>query len=169
MYGIHIYQAANGRTDTIRHRFLNIVAVRFFPRHGIEVVGVFTAPAEDKRLTYITRFTNDDTRKKALAAFAADAKGISIKVTSGDDYGYAEDRLHRALKHIGEWQIQIIKCLDTVQGFEVLSRRLVVARAFAWLGRSRGLAKAFEATIISAVAWALVAHISSPTRRLARA
>src|SRR6202048_1953566 len=40
--------------------------------------------------------------------------------------------------------------------------------SFAWLGRCRRLAKDFEATIASAVAWALVAHIRTLTRRLAR-
>jgi transposase len=45
----------------------------------------------------------------------------------------------------------------------------VVERTFAWLGRCRRLAKDFEATIASAVAWALVAHIRILTRRLARA
>jgi hypothetical protein len=36
-------------------------------------------------------------------------------------------------------------------------------------GRCRRLAKDFEATIASAVAWAFVAHIRTLTRRLARA
>src|ERR1700692_3919990 len=45
----------------------------------------------------------------------------------------------------------------------------LVERTFAWLGRRRSLAKDFEATIASAVAWALVAHIRILTRRIARA
>jgi transposase len=66
------------------------------------------------------------------------------------DGGYAGDKLRRALKRIGEWTIEIIKRSDTVQGFEVLPRRWVVERTFAWLGRCRRLAKDFEATIASA-------------------
>ena len=58
---------------------------------------------------------------------------------------------------------------DGQKGFEVLPRRWVVERTFAWLGRCRRLAKDFEATIASAVAWALIAHIRILTRRLARA
>ena len=54
------------------------------------------------------------------------------------------------------------------KGFEVLPRRWVVERTFAWLGRCRRLAKDFEATITSAVAWVLVAHIRAITRRIAR-
>src|ERR1700730_3949139 len=84
------------------------------------------------------------------------------------DGGYAGDKLREALKRIGEWTIEIIKRSDTAQGFEVLPRRWVVERTFAWLGRCRRLAKDFEATIASAVAWAFVAHIRTLTRRLAR-
>jgi putative transposase len=85
------------------------------------------------------------------------------------DGGYAGEKLRTALKRIGEWTIEIIKRSDTAQGFEVLPRRWVVERTFAWLGRCRRLAKDFEATIASAVAWAFVAHIRTLTRRLARA
>ena len=85
------------------------------------------------------------------------------------DGGYAGAKLREALKRMGEWTIEIIKRSDTAQGFEVLPRRWVVERTFAWLGRCRRLAKDFEATIASAVAWALVAHIRTLTRRLARA
>ena len=82
------------------------------------------------------------------------------------DGGYAGQKLRRALKRMGEWTIEIIKRSDTAQGFEVLPRRWVVERTFAWLGRCRRLAKDFEATIASAVAWALVAHIRTLTRRI---
>ena len=85
------------------------------------------------------------------------------------DGGYAGEKLRTALKRIGEWTIEIIKRSDTAQGFEVLPRRWVVERTFAWLGRCRRLAKDFEATIASAVAWAFVAHIRTLTRGLVRA
>ena len=48
--------------------FATHVAAKFFPAHGIELVGVFTAPVEDGRLTYMTRFADEDARKKAWAA-----------------------------------------------------------------------------------------------------
>jgi transposase len=85
------------------------------------------------------------------------------------DGGYAGAKLRDALAKIGEWTLEIIKRSDTAKGFEVLPRRWVVERTFAWLGRCRRLAKDFEATIQSAVAWALIAHIRLLTRRLARA
>lgn len=84
------------------------------------------------------------------------------------DGGYAGDKLREALTSCGQWTIEVIKRSDTAKGFEVLPRRWVVERTFAWLGRCRRLAKDFEATIESAVAWLLVAHIRTVTRRLAR-
>lgn len=68
------------------------------------------------------------------------------------DGGYAGDKLRGAVGELGRWTIEIIKRSDTAKGFEVLLRRWVVKRTFAWLGRCRRLAKDFEATIASAVA-----------------
>jgi len=85
------------------------------------------------------------------------------------DCGYAGDKLRNAMAKLGQWTIEIIKRSDNATGFEVLPRRWVVERTFAWLGRCRRLAKDFETTIASAVAWVLVAHIRILTRRLARA
>lgn len=85
------------------------------------------------------------------------------------DGGYAGDKLRDALSKFGRWTIEIIKRSDQTVGFEVLPRRWVVERTFAWLCRCRRLAKDFETTIASAVAWLLVAHIRTLTRRLARA
>lgn len=85
------------------------------------------------------------------------------------DGGYAGDKLRHALLSLGQWTMQIIKRSDTAQGFEILPRRWVVERTFAWLGRCRRLAKDFEATIESSTAWTLIAHIRRLTRSLARA
>jgi putative transposase len=63
---------------------------------------------------------------------------------------------------------RIVKRSDTAGGFEVLLRRWVVERTFAWLGRCRRLAKDWEASVASAEAWIFVAHIRLLTRRLAR-
>lgn len=84
------------------------------------------------------------------------------------DGGYGGEKLKTALAALDRWTIAIIKRSDTARGFEVLPRRWVVERTFAWLGRCRRLAKDFEATIASAVAWVLVANIRTLTRRLAR-
>jgi transposase len=83
------------------------------------------------------------------------------------DGGYAGDKLRKALKGKGEWTIEIVKRSDAAKGFVLLPRRWVVERTFAWIGPCRRLAKDFEATIESAVAWVLVAHIRRLVRRLA--
>ena len=85
------------------------------------------------------------------------------------DGGYAGPKLRGALQKIGKFTMQIVKRSDGAKGFEVLPRRWVVERTFAWLGRCRRLAKDFERTVESAQAWVLVANIRLLTRRLARA
>ncbi len=84
------------------------------------------------------------------------------------DGGYAGKKLRKALRTIGDWRIEIIRRSDKADGFEVLPRRWVVERTFAWLGRCRRLAKDWERSIASSEAWATVAHIRILTRRLAR-
>lgn len=84
------------------------------------------------------------------------------------DGGYAGDKLRTALATMGKWTVEIIKRSDDANGFVVLPRRWVVERTFAWLGRCRRLARDFEATIASAVAWIFVAHIRTLIRKLAR-
>jgi len=84
------------------------------------------------------------------------------------DGGFAGPKLRAVLEKIGCWTIEIVKRSDTAKGFEIIPRRWVVERTFAWLGRCRRLAKDWEKTISSAEAWLLVAHIRLVTRRLAR-
>jgi hypothetical protein len=85
IYEIRVYEAAEGRADAMRRRFCDHVATRFFPRHGIELVGVFTATVEDGRLTYMTRFADEDSRKQAWASFAADPEWATLKAASETD------------------------------------------------------------------------------------
>ena len=84
------------------------------------------------------------------------------------DGGYAGEKLRSALVGMGKWTIEIIKRSDKAKGFEVLPRRWVVERTFAWLGRCRRLAKDWERSIASSTAWALIASIRMLTRRTAR-
>jgi hypothetical protein len=85
IYEIRVYEAAEGRAEAMRRRFADNVATRFFPRHGIELVGAFTAPEEDGRLTYMTRFADEAARKKAWASFAADPEWAALKASSEPD------------------------------------------------------------------------------------
>ena len=91
----------------------------------------------------------------------------SLRHVFADD-GYAGPKLRDALKALGRWTVQIVKRSDTTEGFEVLPRRWVVERTFAWLNRCRRLSKDWEKSIASAEAWILIAHIRRVTRHLAR-
>ena len=65
-----------------------------------------------------------------------------------------------------------IAAIDATSGVRVarrVERRWGVERTIAWLNRNRRLAKDFEATIESAVAWIFVASVKSLSRRVARA
>ena len=84
------------------------------------------------------------------------------------DGGYGGPKLREALAKTGRWTLQIVKRSDTAIGFEVIPRRWVVERTFAWLGRCRRMAKDWEKTIASAEAWLLIAHIRRVIRLLAR-
>ena len=85
IYEIRVYEAAEGKADAMRRRFLEVVATKFFPRHGIELIGSFTSQTEDGRLTYMTRFVDEDARKKAWAAFGADVEWAAAKAASETD------------------------------------------------------------------------------------
>ena len=85
IYEIRVYEAAEGRADAMRRRFCDNVATRFFPRHGIALLGVFIASVEDGRLTYMTRFADEDARKRAWTAFAADPEWAAVKAASETD------------------------------------------------------------------------------------
>ena len=103
---------------------------------------------------------------EVLASIRSPYRGLRHIFADG---GYAGDKLRGAMAALGDWTFEIIKRSDTAKGFELLPRRWVVERTFAWLGRCRRLAKDFEVTIDSATAWILVAHIRRLTRRLVRA
>lgn len=84
------------------------------------------------------------------------------------DRVYRGPQLQAAVADCGPWTIEIVERPPGVKGFQLLPRRWVVERSFAWLGRSRRLAKDFEASIASATAWLLLANLRLLSRRLAR-
>src|ERR1700693_4509249 len=83
------------------------------------------------------------------------------------DGAYAGQKLRDALAKFGDWTVEIVKRSDQAAGFEVLPRRWVVERTFAWLNRNRRLAKDFEASIASAKAWVYITSVQLLIRRLA--
>jgi len=84
------------------------------------------------------------------------------------DGGYAGPKLKGRLEKVGKFTLEIVKRSDHAEGFELLPRRGVVERTFAWLGRCRRLAKDFEKTIASSEAWIYIANIRFLTRRIAK-
>jgi putative transposase len=83
------------------------------------------------------------------------------------DGGYAGEKLQNAMEGKGDWTFEIIKRSDTAKGFQLLPRRWVVERTFAWFGRNRRLSRDFEETIESSTAWLLLASVQLMGRRLA--
>lgn len=64
--------------------------------------------------------------------------------------------------------LEIIKRSDKAKGFEVLPKRWIVERTFAWLGINRRLVKDFERAANAALTFIHIAMIKLMTRRLAR-
>jgi transposase len=84
------------------------------------------------------------------------------------DGGYRGGRAARAAAH-AHVRLEIVHRPPATRGFEVLPRRWVIERSFAWLGRNRRLAKDFERLIEVSTAMAVVAIIQLLIRRLANA
>jgi len=66
----------------------------------------------------------------------------------------------------GTWSVQIVKRSDAA-GFEVLPKRWIVERTFAWISRNRRLARDFERYATTVVAFVRLAMIRIMLRRLA--
>jgi transposase len=75
------------------------------------------------------------------------------------DSVYIGPNLQAAFTKFGNWTIEIVKRAADAIGFELLPRRWVVERTFAWLNRNCRLAKDFEASIASSKAWAYIASL----------
>ena len=85
------------------------------------------------------------------------------------DSGYVGPKLQDALKELGVSElIEIVPKPKGAKGFTVLSRRWVVERTFAWMGRCRRLAKDVERTLASSLAWVKLAGCRFMMRRVAR-
>ncbi len=80
---------------------------------------------------------------------------------------YRGNQLLNALAPCGPWTIEIVERPKGVKGFQLLPRRWVVERTFAWFGRCRRLSKDFEGSAATEAAWLLVAQLRLLTRRLA--
>jgi len=83
------------------------------------------------------------------------------------DGGYQGPVFPAAVKKIlAKVNVEIVKRSDHAKGFVVLPRRWVVERTFAWLGRSRRLAKDWENLNRRALAFLRLSSIRLMLRKL---
>jgi putative transposase len=66
------------------------------------------------------------------------------------------------------WTLQVVRKLKPQNSFQVLPRRWVVERTFAWMGRSRRLSKDYEELVENSEAMIQIAMIRLMLRRLCR-
>jgi len=83
------------------------------------------------------------------------------------DGGYAGEKMAPVWR-TGAWKLEIVKRSDT-RGFEVLPKRWIVERTFAWISRNRRLARDFERYAATVAAFVRLAMIRIMLRRLAAA
>ena len=76
------------------------------------------------------------------------------------DGGYAGEKMALIVWRTGAWRLQIVKRSDAA-GFEVLPKRWIVERTFAWISRNRRLARDFERYAITVAAFIRLAMIRS--------
>ena len=69
----------------------------------------------------------------------------------------------------GGWVLEAVKRPEGTKGFQLLPRRWVVERTFAWLGRYRRLSKDYEALSQTSQAWIYLAMTNLMLGRLAAA
>lgn len=81
------------------------------------------------------------------------------------DGGYAGEKMALVVWRTGTWKLEIVKRPDAI-GFEVLSKRWIVERTFAWISRNRRLARDFERYATTVAAFVRLAMIRIMLRRL---
>jgi putative transposase len=97
---------------------------------------------------------------KAAASFPT----ISLIWADGGYAGKLVEWLHQWCG----WVLEIVHKLEGQVGFQVLPRRWVVERTFAWLGHSRRLSKDYEELVENSEAMIQIAMIRLMLQRLYR-
>ena len=65
------------------------------------------------------------------------------------------------------WEIEVVEREPGTKGFQVLPKRWIVERTFAWLGRNRRLSKEYDFLAKTSETWIYMAMTALLTRRLA--
>ena len=76
------------------------------------------------------------------------------------DGAYAGRKMAMTVWRTGAWRLQIVKRSDAA-GFEVIPKRWIVERTFAWISRNRRLARDFERYATTVAAFFRIAMIRS--------
>ena len=71
-------------------------------------------------------------------------------------------------REVGGWTLELVRRPARQHTFQVLPRRWVVERTFAWLGRHRRLSKDYESLPETTESWIYAAMSGLMLRRLAR-
>ena len=82
------------------------------------------------------------------------------------DGGYRGEKMALVVARTGSWKLEIVKRSDVANGFEVLPKRWIVERTFAWISCCRRLAKDFERYARTTIAFIRLAMIRIMLRRL---
>lgn len=85
------------------------------------------------------------------------------------DSAYGKDELPEWAEAEVGWRIEVVRKREGQVGFEVLPRRWVVERTFAWLSRHRRLSKDYEELPETTEAWCYAAMLRPMLRRLTAA
>ena len=110
---------------------------------------------------------DEQDRDGAYAVLASAPDGRADRVRHlWVDGGYRGSLLEWVVQTLG-WTVEVVTRTATQIGFAVQTRRWVVERTFAWLGRFRRLSKDYEEDICSAEAWIYAAMTRILVRRLA--
>jgi len=83
------------------------------------------------------------------------------------DGGYRGELVYWA-QHNLQLVLEIVLKLEDQKGFQVLPKRWIIERTFAWITRNRRLARDYERLAVSAEAFIYLAMIRLGLRRLAR-
>lgn len=83
------------------------------------------------------------------------------------DGGYAGKLIEWLQQGCG-WVLEIVRKLEGQVGFQVLPKRWLVERTFAWLGHSRRLSKDYEELVENSEAMVQIAMIRLMLQRLGR-
>ncbi|MDE0303999.1 MAG: IS5 family transposase [Albidovulum sp.] len=120
------------------------------------MIGVHTADVQDR-----------DGAPAVILGMLEKAPGVTKLWADG---GYQGPKLASKLGEVGVGGLlEIVEKPKDIKGFTVLYRRWVVERTFSWLSRCRRLAKDYERSLESSLAWVQLAACRFLMRRVARA